>query len=1624
MKKKLVSWVLSSAMALNFAATMPINAFAASGDSRVYEKDGYTVTYSVGSEWDNNQTIEVTIQNTGEESILNWALKYDIDGALSNVWNSKVFCSSEEYTVIKNTGYNYEIEPGQAVKYGYILTSDTDAPAELPEDIELFNRRIDVKSGYETDFNITSDWYTGFQAEISITNTSDEPIEAWTLSFNGNFNINNIWNAKLISSENRNYVTANQLWTTPINPGESTSFGFTADKSATENAAAENFALTAVVIGESSLENAPEEDEPEDIDYELDTDEDGLPDYYEEILGTDKNNADTDSDGLNDGYEVFYLGTNPTKADSDDNCIPDGSEDPDNDGLTNIKECELGTDPNNADTDGDGLSDGAEVYTYGTDPLKYDTDDDGISDGDEITLGLDPNNGSTNGTPDSEKSFTQIVSSDSEVLSAINEDEETPFKVSLEMKAAGVAENNIFARESGYSNAIENSAIIGVAPEFVYTDGLAVEEVTVKFELDNSIVSNTLGTYAAENDGFKDIKRLMVFMFFDDVNMLLPVETNYDEVNNVVYTTTDRLGTYCLIDMELFFSNLGIEPSESKIDEEIVTTPVDLLNTEEIADYNSISLNKVELYSNNATNNLIANNHFDVAFIIGEVCYNDVQLEGIKKEVCTISEEIFNNSDDVTISIYGLDGSENTQSTWYGRTDNIDGVKTMLNHVEYKDIKNKYNIVVLSDCIDYVTAAHKSNETLANRDEFCFVYFDPESKTPTGNAMFNYCGVSPRTSDYGLKILELIKKEGTSINFSTITNSYETVEKATNSYANLLFNETSGINVNAISLENVVTESLEHIYGEIPENVNVYKAIIATGYSSVVLDSPLSQQDMDNAEKLIGTLDENNNIVKSNYEFSEEELEDCADSDNDGLWDFEEVMFYLCGNPVISFDDDDNIILPTVANVLGEDKNGAGAHFSAFDFAPYVENGLEKAKEQYDDCYFEFLQYPILPIKSDPTNVDGDEDGLSDTHDKYPLSHSFVPQTFKTFITEDFVSYNDIVWLADNCYICTVPLSELITKDGVKKYINSIDTLSENDLDFLKKCISSDITSECYLSATIVGEHEIYYVSVFDNSFENDIQNMVLANNVIDSHIAAYTNTSKLGNNIIYKIFKGYTNLLTFKINCFSTITESTVDIIFDLIDKIGALYTLGIGLQATVFENDITKMCLHTAKGFVKAPFKMITGLKSLPVSVLTTTQSYIEYTSYYKSVNLNSNIFEITDAFLSHTSNELMCCMLDDFDTRIIRGDVESRGEYIGEVLFDVALSIATVGATTYADEIADLKVKTPSSAYYRYMDTYDGVWKTKRQYITSGDKMTTIVLKSENFDIFNQICSSLDDPEKFIELIGKHTDIADDIIDYLFDEKKVMYNIIKTHLDDFVTNTNKYTINFVKVFSTYPQHADDIIRIVNTYGDSGIAALSNEITPEAIIKLEKYGITPDFYNKNYNVTSMDKVEKIINKNKHIHLNFSDEEIHKLINAVLDKETQLRINFNPSNGKFSPAVSGVLYKTPDGKLEFFFGTNSNAGIIPDNLPKKLIERITNMPDYIENSYVNSAGKGSHAEIYAISEAMNAYPNADIDDFLIYVNASKYSSDTKFDPFCTCPHCEYILSDFNIISNVERIEY
>ncbi len=159
----------------------------------------------------------------------------------------------------------------------------------------------------------------------------------------------------------------------------------------------------------------------------LDSDNDGLTDAEEEIIGSDPNDADTDDDGVVDGNEH-----NPGQ-DSDGDGLPNVLDpDSDNDGINDgtedgITEPHADTDvgagnyipdadpstttgPLNPDTDGGGVNDGTEDIDKNgqidlgesdpndpTDdvPAPIDSDGDGLSDDEEVAIGSDPNDADT-----------------------------------------------------------------------------------------------------------------------------------------------------------------------------------------------------------------------------------------------------------------------------------------------------------------------------------------------------------------------------------------------------------------------------------------------------------------------------------------------------------------------------------------------------------------------------------------------------------------------------------------------------------------------------------------------------------------------------------------------------------------------------------------------------------------------------------------------------------------------------------------------------------------------------------------------------------------------------------------------------------------------------------------------------------------------------------------------------------------------------------------------------------------------------------------------------------------------------------------------------------------------------
>ena len=296
MKKRIISFAAS--LSLIGSVIAPINALADEETTASFTGDGYTVTYEVKSGWGHNQNVEVTLTNTGDEPILNWALEYDAKGEINGIWNGVIFDSNESSYVIKNSGYNYEILPEDSVTFGYTLTGDE---LDIPESITLCSQREDVDAeSYSVSLSVSDDLGSGFNGLITIENLSDRPIEAWRLGFDANFEISNVWNAQLLSSDNNSYSVCSDITTTPIGVGETKTFGFAAVKDQDSIPEITNSSLSEVAINADLTDHNDDSSEIDDSSSEYSDDSSSENDDSSE---TDSSDVSSESDSSDESSE-------------------------------------------------------------------------------------------------------------------------------------------------------------------------------------------------------------------------------------------------------------------------------------------------------------------------------------------------------------------------------------------------------------------------------------------------------------------------------------------------------------------------------------------------------------------------------------------------------------------------------------------------------------------------------------------------------------------------------------------------------------------------------------------------------------------------------------------------------------------------------------------------------------------------------------------------------------------------------------------------------------------------------------------------------------------------------------------------------------------------------------------------------------------------------------------------------------------------------------------------------------------------------------------------------------------------------------------------------------------------
>ena len=699
------------------------------------------------------------------------------------------------------------------------------------------------------------------------------------------------------------------------------------------------------------------------VDF-LDSDGDGLADFIELMYGTDINKSDTDEDDLTDYQEIYLTDTNPLKFDSVTDGVSDAQADSDSDGLTNKQEIELGTDVNKPDTDDDGLSDDDEINIYVTDPLNPDTDADDLIDGDEPHIGLDPTNPETFGVPDAEYKITQTISADSEALSEINT-AESPYKLSIDITASGYVEGNLTAKKTSYSKAIQNDSMLGIAPELIYASADSIDTVTLKFEISSEYVENTLNMFPDEEE-LIGIKRLNVFKYFEDLNMLIPIETQFDIENNIVYTNADELGTYCVMDMELWLNSFEVPeeaylstpmlmslPLENDIAAEFTTNDSiitfdgeieDMVLSEDESETEMVLLSETPmLMSLNTVTNVTP---IDVAFLLQSSGQLENTFTSQKTMILDVMEKLIDEYGDGNVRFcvvtYNLSGADMLEFT--------DGEIWFTNYYALCEALNAVSYTYTSGYTDRGNAFRMLQNNVDFRENASkFIFQVMNGSTDVGSMYFDQINTCSRL---GINYSELMPS-----GYYYLSPSYG--QQVADAIAS-----TNGLNAT------YSTDSSNHVYNHIceyaaPPQVE-FNAIVPTGWKTISLN---------------GILDSENGVK----------------SDDDTLTDWEEVM-----TEKLSWDTDGTVILPTIQKCI------------SYATKPYAEDGLARFKsdqwisgmpssdfERY--LYYVINNTYILPIYSDPTNEDTDGDGLLDINDPAPMTEKNYGSSYITMNDEQYV---------------------------------------------------------------------------------------------------------------------------------------------------------------------------------------------------------------------------------------------------------------------------------------------------------------------------------------------------------------------------------------------------------------------------------------------------------------------------------------------------------------------------------------------------------------------------------------------------------------------------------------------
>ena len=373
-----------------------------------FSGDGYDVLFRIDNEWTGGFTASVVISNTGEDKIEDWSIAFPLANSIDNIWNAEIVEYESGIYVVKNLGWNQDIVAGGEVSFGF---TSYESVSIIPEYYILLGQTNEViNAEYAVSYEISSVWEEGLIGNITITNCRNSVIRDWTLCFDYDGEITDIWGGRIAFHEGSKYEIINADYNQNIDVDNSIVIGIKVtgfDLDNTQFNDSQVFERTISLSGNMDTDVITEDDSVISIyayaedssklsilataffecaEYELFESYDG--ESFVKINASENGDFIVQLVSEQERYFYYVVGWNEgqqvvsetIEVEYADEKIVVYNKDQDLDGLCDYFEYIYGSNCQNSDSDSDSLLDEFEVTMLNTSPVKDDTDGNGILD--------------------------------------------------------------------------------------------------------------------------------------------------------------------------------------------------------------------------------------------------------------------------------------------------------------------------------------------------------------------------------------------------------------------------------------------------------------------------------------------------------------------------------------------------------------------------------------------------------------------------------------------------------------------------------------------------------------------------------------------------------------------------------------------------------------------------------------------------------------------------------------------------------------------------------------------------------------------------------------------------------------------------------------------------------------------------------------------------------------------------------------------------------------------------------------------------------------------------------------------------------------------------------------------